>query len=197
MRSRHWRSCLGSFSWTGVALLLGGILRFSACWRINLGYHRLITHRSFFLPAVGRACIGHHRRRLAAVRAAFWTAVHPPPHHFADQEPDHATPWPDFSGPDFGWPAGAARRHEARRADRSLRSRRVARSALRGAREEARTGSRSLSPSGSCCSLRPAPTPQRTQACNGVGPGLGLVGLGGGALRTPSWCGTSLGRSVR
>ena len=37
------------FSWTGVILLVAGILLFGALG-INVGFHRLITHRGFSCP---------------------------------------------------------------------------------------------------------------------------------------------------
>jgi fatty-acid desaturase len=90
------------FSWTGVALLLGGIFVFGVLG-INLGYHRLITHRSFSCPLWFEhvlAIIGVGSLQFAP---AFWTAVHRRHHHFADQEPDPHSPLAGFFWAHFGW----------------------------------------------------------------------------------------------
>jgi fatty-acid desaturase len=90
------------FSWTGVALLAGGIFGFGVLG-INLGYHRLITHRSFSCPLWLEhtfAIIGVGSLQFAP---AFWTAVHRRHHHFSDQEADPHSPLAGFVWAHFGW----------------------------------------------------------------------------------------------
>jgi fatty-acid desaturase len=90
------------FSWTGVALLAGGVFGFGVLGT-NLGYHRLITHRSFSCPLWFEhtlAIIGVGSLQFAP---AFWTAVHRRHHHFADQERDPHSPLAGFFWAHFGW----------------------------------------------------------------------------------------------
>ncbi len=75
------------FSWTGVILALLGIYVFGTLG-INIGYHRLLTHRSF-------ACPRWFERVLAALGACcvqdsppVWIAIHRRHHQFADQDDD-------------------------------------------------------------------------------------------------------------
>ena len=58
------------FSWTGVLRWpSAGNYMSSARSGINLGYHRLLTHRSFTLPALAGAQLRHARRLLSAGHA--------------------------------------------------------------------------------------------------------------------------------
>jgi fatty-acid desaturase len=83
------------FSWTGVVLLILGIHIFGMIG-INLGYHRLLTHRSFSCPrwleyalAILGVCCAHEA-------PARWVAIHRRHHQFADKERDPHSPAGNF-----------------------------------------------------------------------------------------------------
>ena len=90
------------FSWTGVVLLVSGIHVFGMIG-INLGYHRLLTHRSFSCPrwleyalaTLGVCCIHES--------PAYWVAVHRRHHQFADKERDPHSPRLNFFWGHIGW----------------------------------------------------------------------------------------------
>jgi fatty-acid desaturase len=90
------------FSWTGVVLLVIGIHVFGMIG-INLGYHRLLTHRSFSCPrwlehilAILGVCSAH-------MPPAHWVAVHRRHHLFADKEQDPHSPALNFFWGHIGW----------------------------------------------------------------------------------------------
>ncbi len=56
------------FSWTGVVLLAFGMFAFGILG-INLGFHRLITHRGFTVPLWLEHTLRRPRHLLAAVLA--------------------------------------------------------------------------------------------------------------------------------
>ena len=90
------------FSWTGVLVLIVGMYVFGVVG-INLGFHRLLTHRSFSCPLwlehtlaiLGTCCL--------QFSPAFWVAVHRRHHHFADEEQDPHSPLKSFFWAHFGW----------------------------------------------------------------------------------------------
>jgi len=75
------------FSWTGVVLAAMGQFVFGGIG-MNVGYHRLLTHRSF-------ACPKWLERSLAA-----WHRLH---HHAADKERDPHSPLASFLWGHVGW----------------------------------------------------------------------------------------------
>lgn len=79
------------FSWTGVVLAVLGAYVFGLLG-MNIGYHRLLTHRSF-------SCPRWMERSLAVVGAccleespAVWVALHRQHHSAADKEEDPHSP---------------------------------------------------------------------------------------------------------
>lgn len=90
------------FSWTGVVLTLFGAYVFGTLG-INLGYHRLLTHRGYQCPkAVERALV------LLAILSfqdtpARWVAVHRRHHEHSDEEPDPHSPIVTFLWAHMGW----------------------------------------------------------------------------------------------
>ena len=93
------------FSWTGVALFVFSIY-FYGMLGINVGFHRLLTHRAFSCPLwfehtvaiVGAAC--------AQFSPAYWVAIHRRHHHYTDVEQDpHSpnSPIKSFFWAHFGW----------------------------------------------------------------------------------------------
>jgi fatty-acid desaturase len=96
-------ACLPSlFSGTGVALFIAGCFVFGACG-INLGYHRLLTHRSLSCPL----WLEHTFAILAVCSAQdsppHWVAVHRRHHQFADEEQDPHSPLRSFLWAHMGW----------------------------------------------------------------------------------------------
>ena len=90
------------FSWTGVVLLFVGIYVFGVLG-INLGFHRLITHRGLTCPLWLEhtfAILGTCSLQFAP---PFWVAVHRRHHHFAEDENDPHSPQHGYLWAHFGW----------------------------------------------------------------------------------------------
>lgn len=90
------------FSWTGVILLVVGIYIFGVLG-INLGYHRLLAHRSFECPK----WLEHALVLLAVCclqdSPARWVAIHRRHHQYADRETDPHSPLVSFMWGHIGW----------------------------------------------------------------------------------------------
>lgn len=90
------------FSWTGVALVFIGNYFFGSMG-INVGYHRLLTHRSFQCPLwLERVFV------LLGVCAlqdspGRWVAIHRMHHQHSDKQPDPHSPLVNFIWGHFGW----------------------------------------------------------------------------------------------
>jgi fatty-acid desaturase len=90
------------FTWSGLALAVAGNYVFGM-FGINIGYHRLLTHRSFSAP--------RWLERGLAVLGAFclqgtpmtWVAVHRMHHQRADQPEDPHSPRDGFFWSHIGW----------------------------------------------------------------------------------------------
>ena len=88
------------FSWTGVVVLVAGIYVFGLLG-INLGFHRLIAHRSFSCPLWLEHCLAVLGTCCLQFSPGFWVAVHRRHHSFSDDEQDLSTPdqrcigWPE------------------------------------------------------------------------------------------------------
>jgi fatty-acid desaturase len=90
------------FSWTGVLLAVLGAYAFGLLG-MNIGYHRLLTHRSF-------SCPRWLERALAIVGACclqesptVWVALHRQHHSMADKEDDPHSPVSSFLWAHVGW----------------------------------------------------------------------------------------------
>jgi fatty-acid desaturase len=90
------------FSWTGVLLVPIGMYTFGTLG-INIGLHRLLTHRSL-------ACPRWLERTLVLMGTcgwmdspAYWVAVHRRHHQFADEERDPHSPIKSFYWSHLGW----------------------------------------------------------------------------------------------
>ncbi len=98
------------FSWTGVALAVGGIFVFGMLG-INLGYHRLLTHRGFccpkwlerFFALLGVCCLEYAPAR--------WVAIHRIHHQHSDKQPDPHSPLVSFLWGHVGWVLTRSRDH--------------------------------------------------------------------------------------
>lgn len=90
------------FSWTGFLLMIAGCYLFGTLG-INLGYHRLITHRGLTCPRwleysfafLGVCCMQD--------APAHWAAIHRCHHQFSDEEPDPHSPIVSFFWAHMGW----------------------------------------------------------------------------------------------
>ena len=90
------------FSWTGVLLVPIGMYTFGTLG-INIGLHRLLTHRSL-------ACPRWLERTLVLMGTcgwmdspAYWVAVHRRHHQFADEERDPHSPMESLFWSHLGW----------------------------------------------------------------------------------------------
>jgi stearoyl-CoA desaturase (delta-9 desaturase) len=90
------------FSWTGVAVFIAGIYVFGVLG-INLGFHRLLTHRSFTCPLWLEHTLGVLGTCSLQFSPAHWVAVHRRHHHHADEEMDPHSPLRSFLWAHFGW----------------------------------------------------------------------------------------------
>ena len=90
------------FSWTGVALTIAGIYVFGGLG-INLGFHRLLTHRGFSCPkwleysfvVIGVCCMQDTPAR--------WIAVHRRHHEHSDCQEDPHSPLAGFLWGHLSW----------------------------------------------------------------------------------------------
>jgi fatty-acid desaturase len=90
------------FSWTGVALAIGGVYVFGGLG-INLCYHRLLTHRGLVCPTWlehGFAILGVCSMQDTPAR---WVAVHRRHHEHADRRDDPHSPLAGFLWGHVGW----------------------------------------------------------------------------------------------
>ncbi|TWU08077.1 acyl-CoA desaturase [Stieleria varia] len=90
------------FSWTGVALVFIGNFVFGSLG-VNLGYHRLLTHRGMVVPKWlehGLALLGVCCLQDAPAR---WVAIHRMHHQHSDKQPDPHSPLVDFLWGHVGW----------------------------------------------------------------------------------------------
>jgi fatty-acid desaturase len=90
------------FSWTGVVLAVIGLHVFGVIG-INIGYHRLLTHRAFVCPISvehSLAVLGLLSMQDAPAR---WVAVHRRHHQHADEKLDPHTPLANFFWGHIGW----------------------------------------------------------------------------------------------
>jgi stearoyl-CoA desaturase (delta-9 desaturase) len=90
------------FSWTGVLLVPLGMYVFGTIG-VCVGFHRLLTHRSFSCPRwlertfvlLGACCLMES--------PPYWVAVHRRHHQFADDDRDPHSPLKSFLWSHFGW----------------------------------------------------------------------------------------------
>ncbi|MBI2823319.1 MAG: fatty acid desaturase [Planctomycetia bacterium] len=90
------------FSWTGLAVMLVGVHMFGNLG-INLGYHRLLTHRSFQTPKWLEHCFSVVALCCMQDTPARWVATHRLHHSHADGPDDPHSPLDDFVWGHIGW----------------------------------------------------------------------------------------------
>jgi stearoyl-CoA desaturase (delta-9 desaturase) len=90
------------FTWSGLALAVCGNFVFGMLG-VNVGYHRLLTHRSFAVPrAVERVLAVLGACCLQGTPMA-WVAVHRKHHRHAEQDADPHSPRDGFLWSHIGW----------------------------------------------------------------------------------------------
>jgi stearoyl-CoA desaturase (delta-9 desaturase) len=90
------------FSWSGLAWAVGGVYLFGTLG-INIGYHRLLTHRGFACPR----WLEHALSVLGACcwqgTPMTWVAIHRMHHQHADDPGDPHSPRASFFWSHMGW----------------------------------------------------------------------------------------------
>ena len=89
------------FSWSGVILMLIGTHVFGS--GINIGYHRLLTHRSFKCPRWVERVFVYLAVCCMEDAPATWVATHRLHHKDSDDQPDPHSPWVSFWWSHMGW----------------------------------------------------------------------------------------------
>jgi len=89
------------FSWVGFWTMVVGIHVFGQ--GITIGYHRLLTHRSFKTPLWLEHCLAVLGICCLEDSPARWVAVHRIHHAHSDEQPDPHSPLVTFLWSHFGW----------------------------------------------------------------------------------------------
>lgn len=89
------------FSWTGFIVMLLGIHVFGQ--GITIGYHRLLTHRSFRCPKWVEHCFAILGISCFEDSPVRWVVVHRLHHVHSDEKPDPHSPIVNFIWSHFGW----------------------------------------------------------------------------------------------
>src|SRR5262245_66084792 len=79
-----------AFTWSG--LLVCGVLYLLGGFGITLGYHRLLTHRSFQTPKPVEYCLAVLGSLANQGGPLQWTATHRVHHRYSDKEGDPHSP---------------------------------------------------------------------------------------------------------
>jgi stearoyl-CoA desaturase (delta-9 desaturase) len=90
------------FSWSGLAWTVGGLYLFGTLG-INIGYHRLLTHRGFACPRWlehGLSILGVCSWQGSPMS---WVAIHRMHHQHSDQPDDPHSPRDSFFWSHMGW----------------------------------------------------------------------------------------------
>lgn len=90
------------FSWTGVVLAALGCYVFGGLG-MNVGYHRLLTHRSFAVPRWMERSLAILGACCMEESPTVWAAWHRQHHHMADKERDPHSPLTSFVWGHIGW----------------------------------------------------------------------------------------------
>ncbi len=90
------------FSWTGVVLFIAGCFCFGILG-INLGFHRLLTHRGFTCPLWLERTFVFLGVCSVQDSPPHWVAAHRKHHQFSDEEKDPHSPIVSFFWAHIGW----------------------------------------------------------------------------------------------
>ncbi len=89
------------FTWPAVVAMVVGVLLFGQ--GINLCYHRLLTHRSFVVPAWLERSFVVLAICCLQDTPGKWVAIHRYHHHHSDEQPDPHSPKAGFFWSHVGW----------------------------------------------------------------------------------------------
>ena len=89
------------FSWTGLIVMVVGLHVFGQ--GITIGYHRLLTHRSFHTPRWVEYCFAVLGICCLEDTPVRWVAAHRIHHNHSDEGEDPHTPLVNFIWSHFGW----------------------------------------------------------------------------------------------
>jgi len=102
----HLLACLAFvpwfFSWTGVVLSILGLYVFGTLG-INIGFHRLLTHRGMVAPKWFEHTLAVLGVCTMQDTPACWVAMHRIHHQHSDHRPDPHSPLVTFFWGHFGW----------------------------------------------------------------------------------------------
>src|SRR5262249_39362418 len=90
------------FSWSGLGLALFGLYIFGTLG-INIGYHRLLTHREFACPLWLEHCLCLLGVCCFQGSPMIWVAVHRMHHQHSDEPPDPHSPRRSWFWSHMGW----------------------------------------------------------------------------------------------
>ena len=90
------------FSWSGVVVLLIGVNVFGVLG-LNMGFHRLLTHRGFSCPLWFEHTLAVLGTCSLEFSPPLWVAVHRRHHHHSDEDLDPHSPFHGFVWSHFGW----------------------------------------------------------------------------------------------
>jgi fatty-acid desaturase len=90
------------FSWTGAVLAVLGFYLIGMLG-MNVGYHRLLTHRSFSCPRWFECLLAVLGACCVEESPTVWVAQHRRHHHMADKEQDPHRPLASFLWGHVGW----------------------------------------------------------------------------------------------
>lgn len=90
------------FSWTGLATCIAGLYVFGTLG-INLGFHRLLTHRSLVVPRWLERCLATLAVCCLQDTPARWVAIHRLHHQHSDEKSDPHSPHVNLFWGHMGW----------------------------------------------------------------------------------------------
>ncbi len=90
------------FTWSGLVVCVAGLYVFGTLG-INLGFHRLLTHRSFACPRWVERAVAILGVCCLQEGPARWVAIHRKHHQHSDEQPDPHSPLVAFIWGHVGW----------------------------------------------------------------------------------------------
>lgn len=99
------------FSWVGLVTCLLSLYIFGTLG-INLGFHRLLTHRSLTLPKWLEHCVATLAVCCLQDSPARWVAIHRLHHQHSDDQPDPHSPLVNLFWGHVGWVVVKNRHHD-------------------------------------------------------------------------------------
>ncbi|KAL8226139.1 hypothetical protein R6Q57_018696 [Mikania cordata] len=100
---KHGLALSAPFVFDAGAVLVAIVLSCVTGIGVTLGYHRLLTHRSFKLPKWLEYCFTYCGSHAGQRDPIFWVSVHKNHHKYTDQERDPHSPHEGFWFSHIGW----------------------------------------------------------------------------------------------